>query len=118
SATLNSCSDTQLVNGTVYGYLVVAVFQGVDGKAVYSEGVKVTAVPTELPQAVTDLMVVRRGSEFETTWIPPAVGQVQIVVSESAPPCTCGDLMAASDLSKLGPSLTNLSLHSGRGTIR
>lgn len=117
SVTSSSASDTNLTNGDCYGYRVVTVFRGADGKPVYSDGATATAVPTEFPQPVTDLAVVRRGGDFEATWTPPAIGQVQVFGSGERTPYRCGDLISAEDLEKLGRRVPALGARSARGSI-
>jgi hypothetical protein len=117
AVTHTSSADTKLANGKLYGYRVIAVFDGADGHPVYSDGATITATPAELPKPVTDLSVVRRGRDYQASWAPPAIGQVQLFAAEQRPAWECGDLVSATDLDRLGHRVPILSPHSAHGQV-
>jgi hypothetical protein len=75
----SSVMDQKLQNGVVYGYRVVAVFRGGDGKPLYSEGSVISAKPQMPLQPVNQLNVTRQSSgQIDVTWVAPPSGEVSI----------------------------------------
>lgn len=117
SVTLKSATDPDVINGQDYGYLIIAVFKGFDGKFVYSNGISVITTPNELPNPISHLTVTRQGLEINASWAPTQNAWVQIYNCTCKPDYKMGDLIPISDLNKLGKKIPNLSSNSARGKI-
>ena len=117
SATLKSVSDTNLANGQDYGYLIVAVFKGTDGKPVYSDGASVITTPNELPAPVSHLTISRKGVKINISWSSSINTGVQIYNCINKPNYKLGDLMPISDLNKLGNRIPSLGPNSAQGNV-
>jgi hypothetical protein len=102
AVTLASATDTVLTNNVVYGYRVVAVFNGTDGRAVLSGGITISSMPSKPPQPVKDLSVVRLADEFQATWTSPSIANVQLRILEQRPLLKYGDLVSCLSLTTLG----------------
>jgi hypothetical protein len=99
---MRSAQDTGLKNGTTYGYRVVVVYEGADGRPLPSEGETCLVTPVEPPKPITDLRVVRRGPQFEATWTVPKAGHVRLYALSAPPVQRCGERINAADADSLG----------------
>ena len=97
----SSAHDTRLANNTPYGYRVVAVFAGPDGKPRHAAGVTCLVTPVRPPPPVTDLLVTIQTVFFEATWPSPPLGQVQIFSLPAAPTFAVGELIPLANLPAL-----------------
>jgi hypothetical protein len=111
---LRSAQDTGLKNGTSYGYRVVVVYEGADGRPLPSEGETCLATPVEPPKPVTDLRIARRGPHFEALWTVPKAGQVRLYALAAPPVQRCGEMMALTAADALGRRIST----NGPGSAR
>lgn len=72
--------DTDLTNGTRYGYRVAAVYADPlqPGREVYTPGVEIAATPVAPPAPVSDLRAARTGRTVTLSWTPVPGAAVQI----------------------------------------
>ncbi|MSU54543.1 MAG: hypothetical protein EXS48_01740 [Candidatus Staskawiczbacteria bacterium] len=117
SVTLKTATDTKLSNGHQYGYFIIAVFNGIDGKPVYSDGVSTLTTPGELPKPITELIVIRKGPEIDISWAAATNSSVQIYNCPENPNYRPGDLLAISDLDKIGKRVPHLGPNAVREKI-
>ena len=117
SVTLKSAIDSKLINGQQYGYLVVVVYSGLDGKPIYSEGGSILTTPNELPKPVSHLTITRQGSEVDISWEATVNTGVQVYNCINKPKYKMGELLSISDLNKLGSRIPSLGPYSARGKI-
>lgn len=97
-----NAKDTKLHNGRLYHYLVCCAYLPDGTTEVYSQGVRVSAVPEELPTLATDFSVRQRGREVLCIWSPSAHGQVVILRSPTHHGLTVGHRLPAAELDRLG----------------
>lgn len=107
AVTATSALDTGLHNGQLFGYRVVALFTGPEGSTHAAAGVTTTAMPEQLPSALTTLQAAREGNAVVVRWTPPARGQVQVYRLQTPPRWQVGDVVAVSELSALGRPLAS-----------
>lgn len=109
----DSAVDSDLTNGTKYGYLIVACFADpTDRRAsVRSPGVGLTATPVAPPSAVKDLRATRKHRDVMLAWTHPEKGDVQIRMMRQKPEFSPGRIIPLSMAAKYG---TPVSL-TGRG---
>jgi hypothetical protein len=97
--------DAGLKNGITYGYRVVALFPGPDGRPSASAGATVMATPQPPPKPVNDLKVQRVGAGyFEASWSPPPAGEVRVyrIKDPRALRVSAGQAVPADELGGLG----------------
>jgi tetratricopeptide (TPR) repeat protein len=113
--------DQRVTNGIPYGYRVVAVFAGPDGKELASEGSTCMATPVAPPKPITDLKVYRIGGGlFEVSWSRPTTGDVriyQIADPRDRRPRT-NQVLATADLDQLGKRVELASATTARGQLQ
>ncbi len=112
---LDGAVDAGLKNGLEYGYLVVAVFRGLDGQPLYSRGATTSATPVALPRPVEDLQATQSGRDLHVSWTPPPTGNVQVFVAKQPPTRRPGELLALVDLDPLGQRLQILGPGKAQG---
>jgi hypothetical protein len=104
----NELDDSGLSNGTLYGYLLVAVFPDPEraGAERFAPGVKVTLTSAPPPPTVTDLRCVRDGRRVNLTWTAPSGASVQIRQSGRVPEVAVGTTLSLEALEPLGHSIS------------
>ena len=88
--------DMGLKNGQCYGYMVVAIFMGPDGKPVPSNGVLCTATPAERPRQLDSLRYKIVDQTAKLSWKPLEGCAVKLLVSQ-APIAAAGTFVSESD---------------------
>lgn len=114
--TRSGATDQQLSNGSVYGYRIVAVYDGPDGPQ-FSKGVTCSVSPCEPPEPVGDLHVTRGEAFFEARWTAPPKGQVALYALKNRPTCRKCDLLALPDLDSFGTPVPSQGPQAARGPI-
>lgn len=114
----DGAKDEGLRNGQLYHYLVCCAYRPDGATEVLSPGVRVSAVPDQLPDPVTDFAVRAQGQEVVCSWTPPAYGQV--VVRRTAAPMgmSFAQRLSASELAAMERSFAaeRVTTESGRAT--
>lgn len=114
---VKSVVDTGLTNGTLYGYRVVAAFDGPSGHTVYSPGVICLVTPMPPPKPVTDLTCTRQGETFEAAWTAPPEGDVRVYTLHTSLLYRLNDIIPASEADDLGTRVPAVGPASVRGTL-
>jgi hypothetical protein len=94
--------DEGLVNGRQYHYLVCCVYRPDGITEVVSAGVRISVVPEQLPEAVSDFTAQVEGQEVLCTWQHSGPGQVIVVRSTSAPEIAVGTRLSANAANAIG----------------
>lgn len=115
----DSVDDRGLMNGTLYGYLIVACFTDpANARAVIrAPGVAVEATPVALPPAVQDLRARREDRTVILQWTPPALGEVQIRQTRLVPTHTLGRIIPMSNADQIGTPVRAVGRSKAQTTI-
>ncbi|MEK7989371.1 MAG: zinc ribbon domain-containing protein [Thiotrichaceae bacterium] len=97
--------DNNLQNDVTYGYLIFLIFQDSKGNKIYSHGVKKQVQPTEPPQPITTLTLIKHSRHIDVQWQTPIKGYVQLFSADTKPTYDTGDSIAIKTLSDLGQSI-------------
>ncbi|GEM_PF-1037179 len=112
----DGAKDEGLTNGKLHHYLVCCAYRPDGATEVFSPGVRITAVPDQLPEPVADFKVRAQGQEVVFSWTPPAYGQVVVVRTAAQMGMSFGQRLSAAELaaterSLAGERITNKDLH-------
>jgi hypothetical protein len=94
--------DDGLRNGQRYHYLVCCGYRPEGADEVFSPGVRVAAVPDELPDAVGSFEARAEGADVVCTWTPPQHGLVVVVRSSRPHGLSLGARIPAEQVDRLG----------------
>ncbi|MBR2693494.1 MAG: hypothetical protein IKE69_04705 [Thermoguttaceae bacterium] len=115
----NSFVDANLNNGTLYNYLIQAIYRGLDGHEILSKGVQVTGMPCPAPKPVNDLRAGIRKGLLVFNWTPPEHGDFYIFYSDNCSKIEPGHIETRSitDLTKIyGPPIPLSIVRTGIAT--
>ena len=115
--TMNTALDSGLSNDTTYGYRVVVLFKGPDGRTVASSGVARSAMVARPAAPVIDLSWSRVGLRFEATWTRPPTGTVQIRIARDENIPAIGTVISIDEIDQIGPSVPALAANAARGEL-
>lgn len=96
--------DTNVVLGSTYGYLLVAVYPDPNraGSELFAPGVPLMATPVRPPNSVVDLRAQRSGTRVGLTWTPAADATVQLRRSSTIPSAPVGSVLPLASLASFG----------------
>lgn len=94
--------DEGLRNGQRNHYLVSCGYRPEGAAEVFSPGVRIAAVPEELPDPVKEFKVQAQGSDVVCTWTPPQHGQVVVLRSAKPHGKPFGDRLHSDEVNALG----------------
>lgn len=104
SGDLRSLHDSALENGRTYGYRIAAQFADPQDprKRITTDGVGITARPTQPPVPIEDLSATRNGTVVTLRWTPPADAVAQLRRADRPPTQTPGHALALDQADTLG----------------
>jgi hypothetical protein len=107
SGDLRSLHDSGLTNGRTYGYRVAAQFTDPQDprKRITTDGVGITARPTQPPAPIEDLSVTRDGTVATLRWTPPTDGVAQLRRADHPPTQALGRALPLDQAGDLGAPL-------------
>ncbi|WP_292374576.1 hypothetical protein [Methanosarcina sp. UBA411] len=90
--------DTGLKNDKVYNYRLCLVYN-VNGQKQMTNGIKISGIPTRLPNAIETLSVKPvQDDTFQVTWENPENSEVRLYCSTDRPEYKCGEIVPQSIL--------------------
>lgn len=107
SGDLHSLHDTGLINGRTYGYRVTTQFPDPQDprKRITTDGVGVTAQPTQPPAPIEDLSATRDGNVAMLRWTPPTDAIEQLRRADRPPTPAPGRALPLDQAGVLGAPL-------------
>lgn len=112
----DGAKDEGLRNGQLYHYLVCCAYRPDGATEVFSPGLRVSAVPDQLPEPVTDFASRAQGQEVVCSWTPPAYGQVVVVRTAAPMGMSFAQRLSAAELAAMEKSFAadRITTESGR----
>ena len=111
--------DANLNNGTLYNYIIQAIYRDLDGHEILSKGVQVTGMPYPAPKPVNDLRAGIRKGLLVFNWTPPEYGDFYIFYSNDSSRIESGHIEERSlaELTKMyGPPIPLSIVRTGIAT--
>ena len=93
---------SNLKNDHLYAYLIISIFQAMDGQSRFSQGATIQSIPVMPPQPIMDLSINKRDNNLVLNWTHPKKGSVILVYTENLFSFSVGDYIPKDQISSLG----------------
>jgi hypothetical protein len=98
--------DEGLENGQIYHYLVCCAYRPIGTTEFFSAGVRIEAIPDQMPVLARDFSVRTMEKEVVCTWTPPNHGQIVVIRSKKPHGLPLGHRLAVDEIDSLGERIT------------